>query len=277
MTVRTLFGQPTSGVPSAVTNDNSSYTMGNQFKVTSAATLTGVWFFSAPGAISLPSVIGLYAVTGPVQVHTETPVWSGGAGTGWVRSDFATPQTLTVDAFYKIVVNDTAGSNFYSGTAHYWDSGPGSAGITNGPLTAPNNAGSDGGQSTFHSGSIAYPDTSFNATNYWIDPEITDNTLAITTVSLPAATNGVPYSTFLAAAGGTSPYTWAISSGSLPAWASLNTSTGEIHGTPNAVATTSFTVQVTDNVSATDTKALSLEVDPAGSPGTTGALLAGFI
>ena len=81
----------------------------------------------------------------------------------------------------------------------------------------------------------------------------------ITTTSLPEAEIGQAYSTTVQATGGTTPYTWSISSGSLPGWASLNSSTGVISGTPTgAPATTSFTVEVTDNASLTGTQPLSI-------------------
>jgi len=84
--------------------------------------------------------------------------------------------------------------------------------------------------------------------------------LTITTSSLPNGTTGVAYSQTLTASGGTSPYTWAIASGSLPSGLSLNTSSGAITGTPSATGTSNFTARVTDNVSATATKALSIIV-----------------
>ena len=46
---------------------------------------------------------------------------------------------------------------------------------------------------------------------------------SVTTTSLPSAAVGVVYSATLAATGGTTPYTWSISSGSLPAWATGRT------------------------------------------------------
>ena len=82
---------------------------------------------------------------------------------------------------------------------------------------------------------------------------------SITTTSLPTAEIGYAYSTTVTATGGTLPYTWSISSGSLPGWASLGSSTGIISGTPTgSPSTTSFTVEVTDNASLTGTKALSI-------------------
>lgn len=89
--------------------------------------------------------------------------------------------------------------------------------------------------------------------------------LAITTSSLPNGTAGTAYSATLDATGGVQPYSWSISSGTLPAWAKLDSSTGVISGMPNAAGTTNFTVKVTDSESPTVsvTKALSIVIAPA--------------
>jgi len=83
----------------------------------------------------------------------------------------------------------------------------------------------------------------------------------ITIASLAAGTVGVAYSQTLTATGDT-PITWSVVVGSLPAWASLNTSTGAITGTPNAAATTSFTVRAT-NAAGQNDKALSITIAAA--------------
>ena len=70
--------------------------------------------------------------------------------------------------------------------------------------------------------------------------------LTITTTSFPNGTVSSPYSATLAASGGTSPYTWSILSGSLPASLTLNPSTGAITGTPTTAGTFNFTVRATD-------------------------------
>ncbi len=56
--------------------------------------------------------------------------------------------------------------------------------------------------------------------------------VTVTTTSLPAATAGQAYSATLTAADGTAPYTWSVTSGSLPAGLSLNPATGAITGRP---------------------------------------------
>jgi mono/diheme cytochrome c family protein len=90
--------------------------------------------------------------------------------------------------------------------------------------------------------------------------------LAISTSTLPGATVGTSYSQTLAASGGTTPYKWSVSAGSLPAGLALG-STGTISGKPTATGTSSFTVKVTDSATtaATATKALSITVAAAGT------------
>jgi hypothetical protein len=89
------------------------------------------------------------------------------------------------------------------------------------------------------------------------------NTLTITTASLPNGTVGIPYSKTLVATGGTTPYTWSLSSGTLPAGIILNGSTGVLSGTPTAAVTARpLTFQVRDSAGspATDTQALTLTI-----------------
>ena len=87
----------------------------------------------------------------------------------------------------------------------------------------------------------------------------------VTTSSLPGGTVGTAYSTTLQASGGTTPYSWSISAGSLPAGLTLSSSTGQISGTPTAAGTASFTAQVKDAGGNTGTKALSVGVTTAAS------------
>jgi len=65
-------------------------------------------------------------------------------------------------------------------------------------------------------------------------------------------------------AAGISPYTWSITSGSLPAGLSLDPATGAISGTPTGAETGTFTVTVTDSDSpaATASASLSIGVNP---------------
>jgi len=94
---------------------------------------------------------------------------------------------------------------------------------------------------------------------------VTAAPLSITTTSLPGGTVNSAYNQTLSATGGVTPYTWSISSGSLPAGLSLVASTGAITGTPSTSGTANFTARVADNASSTATQALSIVVSAAAS------------
>ncbi|HEX3462175.1 MAG TPA: putative Ig domain-containing protein, partial [Acidimicrobiales bacterium] len=80
---------------------------------------------------------------------------------------------------------------------------------------------------------------------------------SITTTSLPAGEVGVPYSQTLGGAGGTGPYTWSVTAGSLPAGLSLNSTTGALSGTPTGSGPTTFTITLTDGSGKTSTRSYS--------------------
>src|SRR4029077_12201339 len=89
----------------------------------------------------------------------------------------------------------------------------------------------------------------------------------VTTASLPNGTQNAAYTTTLTATGGTTPYTWSITVGTLPAGLTLASSTGVISGTPTATGTTNITVQVTDANSLTATKPLSITINTSSGGG----------
>jgi hypothetical protein len=89
------------------------------------------------------------------------------------------------------------------------------------------------------------------------------NVLTILTTSCPAAFLGSAYNCPLSASGGVPPYTWSISQGSLPGGVNLNTSTGELSGTPTTTGEFNFTVRVADTVSGADTQAITITVGAA--------------
>lgn len=87
---------------------------------------------------------------------------------------------------------------------------------------------------------------------------VASGTLAVTTSNLPTGSVQTPYSVILGAVGGTSPYTWAESSGgAMPPGLQPVTSAGVIAGVPTTVGTYgpyAFTVTDAKNATATTTK-----------------------
>jgi hypothetical protein len=111
---------------------------------------------------------------------------------------------------------------------------------------------------------IAYPGP-FNG-NSFIDFFGTPSTSppTITTTSLSAAPLNSPYTQSLAVTGGTGPYAWSITSGTLPTGLSLNPASGAIVGTPTVAGTQNVTFEVTDANAHTASIPLAVTVVPPG-------------
>jgi hypothetical protein len=89
-------------------------------------------------------------------------------------------------------------------------------------------------------------------------------TLVITTSALANGQVGKPYSSKLAASGGTAPYTWTLGAGSLPAGLALDAASGTISGTPTAIAARlALTFTVTDAAAGAHSATLPLAISPA--------------
>lgn len=79
---------------------------------------------------------------------------------------------------------------------------------------------------------------------------------------------GMSYSQTLAASYGASPYTFAVTSGSLPLGLNLSSGGGLI-GAPTTDGSYSFTVTATDTNGCTGTRDYSVNIAPAAPPGET--------
>jgi hypothetical protein len=90
-------------------------------------------------------------------------------------------------------------------------------------------------------------------------------TISVSPTTLPSAVVGGAYSQTITASGGTGPYTFAVTAGSLPVGLSLS-SAGVLSGTPTAAGTFNFTVTATDSGGFTGSRAYSLTV---GAPTIT--------
>ncbi|WP_421359044.1 putative Ig domain-containing protein [Agrobacterium rosae] len=103
-----------------------------------------------------------------------------------------------------------------------------------------------------------------------------DVVVTVGPASLPAATAGNAYSQTLSASGGTAPYTFAVSAGTLPAGLSLST-VGVLSGTPTASGSFNFTATATDSGGAptTGNRAYTLTVAAAATSLPSTSLPAG--
>jgi hypothetical protein len=86
---------------------------------------------------------------------------------------------------------------------------------------------------------------------------ITAPPLRITPTASATTQVGQAYSQTNVASAGTTPYTYSVSAGTLPAGTTLNTATGTVSGTPTTAGAFSYTIKVTDSTSSIATQATS--------------------
>ena len=111
--------------------------------------------------------------------------------------------------------------------------------------------------------------------NVSVNPASTPtNPLTITTASIPSAQSGAAYAYAFGANGGTSPYAWSVSSGSLPSGFTLGNN-GQLSGTTSQTGQFTFTAQVTDASNNSASHSFSFSVSAPSTP-TPPAPTAGY-
>jgi len=178
MTAYTLFRQGTAG---GNAGNPTAENFGCQFAVSQACALTGIWWSSPSGADALPDACAIYVAGTQALVagtQNSSPSWSGAAASGWVKCTYSGSVILSAGTNYVVVVHGKGvSSGWYGKTTSYWTSGAGASGVTNGPLSAPDNAAAVIGQDLVVSGaSLAFPSGSSSGSNYWVDVEVTPAT-----------------------------------------------------------------------------------------------------
>jgi len=106
-------------------------------------------------------------------------------------------------------------------------------------------------------------DPNFRGSTDSVSQLVGTGTLSITTTRLDDATAGEDhYSQTLAGTGGSTPYHWSITTGTLPDGLTLDATTGVISGKVSAAATTqTFTVKLSDASGATATRSFTIAVN----------------
>ncbi|CAH0124969.1 putative Ig domain-containing protein [Stenotrophomonas lactitubi] len=211
MSLNTSTGALT-GTPTAAGTFNFTVTAtdANSFTGSNAYTLV-----VAPPVI----VIAPAALTGGTvgAAYSETFIASGGiASYSYAITAGALPAGVTLNGSNGVI----------SGT-------PTAGGTFNFTVTATS---SSTGTGVPHTGSRAYSTTFLPAT------------VLLPATTLANGTQNAAYSATLnPASGGTSPYSYAVTAGALPAGITLNTATGALTGTPTASGTFNFAVTATDS------------------------------
>jgi methionine-rich copper-binding protein CopC len=143
----------------ADSGDGSSIEVGLKFQADVAGYVTGVRFYES-SANTGTHIGNLWTSTGTLLA---TVTFSGETSSGWQLANFSTPVAISAGTTYVI--------SYFTSTGHY-SSTPGAfstSGVDNPPLHALAE-GVSGGDGVFTYGSTsAFPSSSHNSTNYWVD------------------------------------------------------------------------------------------------------------
>jgi hypothetical protein len=120
------------------------------------------------------------------------------------------------------------------------------------------------GRALARNGAVTLDTNNVNTCGVSVCPIITVNP-----PTLPNGSVGTPYNQTVSASGGTSPYTFSVSSGALPGGLLLNSATGAITGTPNTAGTFVFTITATDVNGCSGSRQYTITIASPGCPAIT--------
>jgi uncharacterized protein (TIGR03437 family) len=219
------------------------------------------------GALTCSSALSLNPSTG-LTFNYQT----GGTAPG--SQSVGVTDSPTVSLAYALTTATSSGGNWLSVTPAGADTGTGfSVSVNPSPGGTPLAVGQYKGTVNVYS---AVSNTLPVVENVTFN--VTSAPITITTPSVPNGEVGAPYSTTLAATGGVPPYSnWTVSSGTLPPGLSLNSSSGQITGTPNTTTGSPFTFSVTvkDSVGTVSAPKQFSNVTIIAGPSVTPATLPG--
>ncbi len=157
--------------PTPTSSDSQSVELGVKFRSNTAGAVTGIRFYKGAGNTGTHSG-SLWSLSG---TKLATVTFSGETASGWQQASFATPVNITANTIY--VASYHAPKGHYASDEQYFAN----AATTNGPLTALKD-GASGGNGVYRYGAaVAFPNSTYQSTNYWVDPVFSYTSTADTT------------------------------------------------------------------------------------------------
>jgi hypothetical protein len=141
------------------TNDSSAAELGLKFRSDVAGHLTGVRFYKGSTTTGTHTAT-LWSSSG---TKLATATFSGETVTGWQQVNFVTPVAIAANAVYVVSYHTNVGN--YPYTSLYFAS----KGVDRPPLHALSNTAGAGNGIFRYGSTSAFPTSTFNSTNYWVD------------------------------------------------------------------------------------------------------------
>ncbi|HEV8638235.1 MAG TPA: DUF4082 domain-containing protein, partial [Chloroflexota bacterium] len=159
-TAAATFSIWSSSTTPAVANDadTSAIEVGVKFRANAAGYIKGIRFYKGPANTGTHTA-HLWSRVG-TQLASAT--FTGETASGWQEVRFATPVAIAANTTY--VASYFAPNGRYAQDTSYF-----ATAVTNGPLTALASAGSGGNGVYLYTATPAFPNTTFSASNYWVD------------------------------------------------------------------------------------------------------------
>jgi hypothetical protein len=185
---------PGSTVPATTAAaDNSAVELGVKFRANRDGYVTGIRFYKGSG--NTGTHVGSLWTSGGNKLGSVT--FTGESTTGWQQAIFSAPVPVNANSTY--VASYYAPVGRYAVNQDYFAS----AATTNGPLTALRD-GTDGGNGVYRYGASGFPNSTYRASNYWVDvvfdTSANDTTAPTVVAKVPAAgSSGVAVGTSVTA------------------------------------------------------------------------------
>lgn len=152
--------------PAVLTDpETNAVEVGIKFRSTVAGKITGIRFYKSPSNTGT-HVGTLWSSTG-TQLGRAT--FSNETASGWQQVNFATPVSIAANTVYVASYHTDVGR--YSIDKNYFNN----AGVSSPPLYALRNGESGGNGVYRYSSTPAFPNSSFQSSNYWVDVVFTPN------------------------------------------------------------------------------------------------------
>jgi hypothetical protein len=173
-----------SSTPSQIdSNDGAPVELGMKFKSDSAGSITGVRFYKA--AMNTGThVAHLWSTTGTLL---GSATFTNETSSGWQQVNFSTPISISANTVY--IVSYFAPKGHYSDNTGYFSK----SGADRAPLHALQDGTSGPNGVYLYASSGGFPNNSYSATNYWVDPVFQANGGSTGTPQLSASTGSMSF------------------------------------------------------------------------------------